>query len=179
MTAGASPGRWTVFIDRDGTLVIDQVHNVDVSRLTLRPGAVEAIRLWREAGWRIVGVTNNSGIARGKYTEDEMRAFHRAIEERLGAGPLDGWYFCPHMPEAGCACRKPLTGMFERAIRELGIDPRRSFMVGDTAADVGAGAAIGARTVFIASHEGVAPAATFVAGDLAEAAGWTLSQSKA
>lgn len=167
---------WTVFIDRDGTLVVDQVHGVDVARLELRPGAAEAMRAWRAAGWRVVGVTNNSGLARGKYTEAQMHAFHRAIEERIGK--LDAWYFCPHMPEAGCACRKPLLGMFEQAIRDHGIDPRRSFMVGDTAADMGAGANLGARTVFVPSHPGDVPPASFVAKDLAAAAAWTLKEAQ-
>src|SRR5687767_14851933 len=86
---------WTVFVDRDGTLNVDQVHGVDVARLELRPGAREAIRLWNDAGWRVVVVTNNSGIGRGKYTEAQMHAFHRALAERLG-GRIDAWYFCPH-----------------------------------------------------------------------------------
>lgn len=169
--------RWTVFIDRDGTLVVDQVHGVDIARLELRPGAKEAMRLWKEAGWRVVGVTNNSGLARGKYTEAQMHAFHRAIEEALG-GKLDAWYFCPHLPDAACACRKPKTGMFDAAIRDHGIDAKRSFMVGDTAGDMGAGAAIGARTIYVASTSAPLPAADHVAPDLAEAARWSLRQAR-
>ena len=167
----------TIFIDRDGTLVVDQVHGVDVARLELRPGAKDALRMWRAAGWRIVGITNNSGIARGKYTEAQMHAFHRAIEDALGSR-LDGWYFCPHMPDAGCACRKPRTAMFEAAIRDHAIDPKRSFMIGDTEADAQGGAAIGARTVHVPSKPGPAPKADHVAPDLAEAARWTLRQAK-
>jgi D-glycero-D-manno-heptose 1,7-bisphosphate phosphatase len=166
--------RWTVFIDRDGTLVVDQGHGVDLARLELRPSAKEAIGLWKQAGWRIIGVTNNSGLARGKYTQAQMHAFHRAIEVALGT-TLDAWYFCPHMPEAGCACRKPKTGMFEAAMHDHDIDAKRAFMIGDTASDMGAGAAIGARTVYVPSTSEPHPEADFVAHDLKEAARWTLA----
>ena len=169
--------RWTVFVDRDGTLNVDQVHAVDVARLELRPGAREALRLWSGAGWRVVVVTNQSGIARGKYAEADMHAFHRALEERLGGG-VDAFYFCPHLPDAGCACRKPRTGMLDAAIADLGIDPGRSFMVGDTEADMQAGAAVGARTVYVPSKDGVPPRADHVARDLREAAEWTLAQAR-
>ncbi|HUR69004.1 MAG TPA: HAD family hydrolase [Candidatus Thermoplasmatota archaeon] len=170
---------WTVFIDRDGTLNVDQVHNVDVARLTLRPGAQEALALWNAQGWRVVVVTNNSGIARGKYTEPDMHAFHAALEAGLG-GRIDAFYFCPHMPDAGCGCRKPETGMFDAAISDLGIDPRRSFMIGDTAADMEAGRRIGARSIYVAAKEGApAPPADHVARDLREAAEWTLQEARA
>lgn len=168
---------WTVFVDRDGTLNVDQVHGVDIAKLELRPGAQEAIALWNASGWRVIVVTNQSGLARGKYTEAQMHAFHRALEERLG-GSVDAFYFCPHLPDAGCACRKPGTALFEAAIRERGVDPRRAFMVGDTEADMQAGAAIGARTVFVPSKGGAAPKADHVARDLAEAARWTLAQAR-
>lgn len=169
---------WTVFVDRDGTLNVDQVHAVDIARLELRPGAQDALRLWHAAGWRVVVITNQSGIARGKYTEADMHEFHRALEERLGS-PIDAFYFCPHLPDAGCPCRKPKTGMLEAAIRELGIDPRRAFMVGDTAADMAAGSAVGARTVFVPSKEAPAgPPAHHVARDLREAAEWTLKEAR-
>lgn len=170
--------RWTVFVDRDGTLNVDQVHGVDIDRLELRPGAREAMRAWRDRGWRIVMITNQSGIARGKYTEAQMHAFHRALEERLGAR-FDAIYFCPHMPDAGCACRKPRTGMLDAAIRDLGIDTSRAFLVGDGEADMEAGAAVGARTVFVASKPGAVPKADHVARDLDEAAKWMVRESEA
>lgn len=170
--------RWTVFLDRDGTLNVDQIHGVDIAKLELRPGVRDGLAMWNAAGWRIVVVTNQSGIARGKYTEAQMHAFHRALAESAAAR-IDAFYFCPHLPDAGCACRKPATGMFDAAIRELGVDPARAFMVGDTEADMAAGAAIGARTVFIPSKPGPAPRADRVAVDLADAARWTLEVSRA
>lgn len=177
MTSSGAPSRqkpWTVFVDRDGTLVVDQVRGVDIAKLQLRSGAKEALQLWKDAGWRIVGVTNNSGLARGLYSEAQMHAFHRAIEAQTGV-KLDAWYFCPHLPDAGCACRKPKTGMFDAAIRDLGIDPKRCFMVGDTTGDMGAGAAIGAKTIFIpAALDKTAPA-DFIGADLFDAARWSLA----
>lgn len=168
---------WTIFLDRDGTLVEDQVHGVDIAKLRLRPGAKEAIAMWRAAGWRVVGITNNSGIARGRYSEAQMHAFHRAIEDALGAS-FDGWYFCPHLPDAGCACRKPRTKLLEDAIRDLRLDPARSFMIGDSEGDVQAGAAVGARTVFVPAKPGATAKADHVAADLLQAARWTLGQAR-
>ncbi len=175
----ASQQKPTVFVDRDGTLNVDQVRQVDVAKLVLMPGAAEAIRLWNSAGWRVVVVTNQSGLGRGLYTEADMHAFHRALVERLGGG-VEAFYWCPHLPDAGCACRKPGTALFERAAKERGIDLRASFVVGDSWMDVGAGQAIGARTVLVPSKADAlaacAKAPDHVARDLADAARWTLGQ---
>jgi histidinol-phosphate phosphatase family protein len=179
--------RPTVFVDRDGTLNVDQVRGVDVATLRLMPHAAEAMRLWRDAGWRIVVVSNQSGIGRGLYTEADMHAFHRALEARLGVAP-DAYDWCPHVPDAGCACRKPGTRMYERTAQRLGIDLRESFVVGDSWRDVLAGQRIGARaTVLVPSPGrddakeareavGEPPVPSFVARDLREAARWTLAQ---
>jgi len=176
----------TVFIDRDGTLNVDQVHGVDISKLQLPPRAAEAMRLWREAGWRIIVVSNQSGIARGLYSEADMHAFHRALETRLGVTP-DAYYWCPHLPDAGCACRKPGTLLYERAAQEHGIDLATSFVVGDSWRDVLAGKRFGARgTVLVPSPgrddaqearkaTGEVPGPDLVASDLLEAATWTLA----
>ena len=176
----------TILLDRDGTLHVDQVRQVDIGKLVLMPGARDAIRLWNDAGWRILVITNQSGLARGFYTEAQMHAFHRALAEALG-GRIDGYYWCPHMPDAGCACRKPGTALIERAAREHGFDPKSAFMVGDSHTDMGAGDAVGAQTVLV-PHAGrdydveclaalgrlVRP--RHVARDLADAARWTLEQ---
>lgn len=182
MSQAARP---TVFVDRDGTLNVDQVRRVDIAKLEVMPGAAEALRLWNDAGWRVLVITNQSGLARGFYTEADMHAFHRALLARLG-GHVDGFYWCPHMPDAGCACRKPGTALLERAAKEHGVDLRRSFMVGDSWMDVGAGAAVGARTVLV-PHAGRDFDAECLAGlgrvvrpdhiarDLAAAARWMLA----
>lgn len=170
-------GRPTVFLDRDGTLNVDLVRSVDLARLRLMPRAAEAVRAWREAGWRIVVVTNQSGIGRGYYDEAAMRAFHEELARRLGVAP-DAWYFCPHAPEDGCACRKPKPGMLLQAMREHPIDPARAFFVGDSASDVEAARAAGVRSVLVPSRaddrQGSAP--DHVAPDLLAAAEWTLRE---
>lgn len=175
-----------IFVDRDGTLNVDQVRRVDIDKLALMPGAAEAIRLWNAAGLPVIVVTNQSGLARRNYTEEEMHAFHHALVERLG-GRVDAFCWCPHMPDAGCACRKPGTALLERAAKERGVDLAASFMVGDSWMDVGAGAAVGARTVLV-PHAGRDYDAECLAGlgrvvrpdhvarDLAEAARWTLGR---
>jgi len=178
----SSQQRPTVFVDRDGTLNVDQVHGVSIEGLELRPGAAQAMRAWRDAGWRIVVITNQSGIARGKYTELEMHRFHEALQASLGV-TFDALYFCPHLPDAGCACRKPAPGMLLQAAREHGIDLRASFMVGDSWLDVEAAEAVGARSVLVPSKPDTlskrAKRPDHVAEDLAAAAEWMLSQSPA
>lgn len=171
-------GAWTVFLDRDGTLNVDQVRGVDIAKLELMPGAREALALWKAAGWKLIVITNQTGLARGLYTRAQMDAFHLALEERLGVR-MDGFYVCPHAADAGCACRKPRTGLFEAAIREQGIDPRRSFTIGDKPWDIEAGTAAGTRTVFVPSEARAAPPADHVARDLADAARWTLAVARA
>ncbi|HEX2022851.1 MAG TPA: HAD family hydrolase [Candidatus Thermoplasmatota archaeon] len=168
-----------VFLDRDGTLHVDMVRSVDLARLQLTPGAAEAMRLWREAGWRIVLVTNQSGIGRGLYTVADMERFHEELQARLGAR-FDAVYFCPHLPEDGCACRKPKPGMLLQAMRERAIDPARAVFVGDAASDVQAAKAAGVRSVAVAPPGSPAALAgpDHVAPDLAEAARWTLARQK-
>src|SRR5207244_6593720 len=119
--------RRTVFVDRDDTLVVDQVRAVEVAHLKLMPGAREAVASWRDAGWRVVLFTNNAGIGRSLYTEADMVRYHQAIEAALGSR-FDAVLFCPHLPDAGCDCRKPRTGLLERfASRD---ELRSSFVVG-------------------------------------------------
>ena len=173
--------RTTVFLDRDGVLVED-VHFLDhPDRLRLLPGVAEALRRL-QARFALVVVTNQSGLARGRFTLETLRAIHERLEERLAAADafLDAVYFCPHLPEAPvaayrarCACRKPRPGLLERAAREWDLDLSRSFMVGDAARDVEAGTAAGARGVRIGAEPD--PAAATVVPDLAAAADWILS----
>lgn len=169
--------RPTVFVDRDGTLNVDQVHGVDIDRLDMRPGAAQAMRTWRDAGWRIVLVTNQSGIGRGLYTEADMHRFHEALQATLGVA-FDAVYFCPHLPDAGCACRKPAPGMLLQAQRDHGIDLRASFVVGDSWLDVEAAEAVGARAVLVPSKADTlakrAKRPDHVAETLDEAAEWML-----
>jgi D-glycero-D-manno-heptose 1,7-bisphosphate phosphatase len=169
-----------VFLDRDGTLVRDRgfVHRVE--DLELLAGAVDGLREMAALGWRVFITTNQSGIARGYFSEDAMHAFNRALCERLATHGIEiaGIYFCPFHPTEGVGeyrrdspLRKPAPGMIQQAAREHAIDLAASFAIGDKAADVLAGRAAGCRTILIApANCGSASEPDFVAGDLAQAA---------
>lgn len=156
--AGRAPDpRPTVFLDKDGTLIEDLPYNVDPRRVRLAPGAREAVRLLGAAGYRLVIVTNQSGIARGYFTEAELREVETHLAAELAAlgAALDGFYFCPHLPEGVneyaivCACRKPEPGLVRRAARDLGVDLSRAWFIGDTWMDVVAGRRAGCRTIMV------------------------------
>jgi D-glycero-D-manno-heptose 1,7-bisphosphate phosphatase len=174
-----------VFLDKDGTLIEDVPYNVDPGRIRLAAGAEEGLRLLHAAGYGLIVISNQSGVARGLFPEEALVA----VEERLrgllaGAGvPLLGFYYCPHHPEGvvpglavACACRKPEPGLILRAAGEHGIDLTGSWFVGDILDDVEAGRRAGCATVLIDNgHETewvLSPLRTphVVAADLAEAA---------
>ena len=136
-----------LFIDKDGTLVENVPYNVDPARIVLAPGAREAVGAFAAAGYRVLVVSNQPGVALGRFAEQDLRG----VEKRLRAllPRLDGFYWCPHAPQAGCGCRKPAAGLLERAAREHGIDLAASWMVGDILDDVEAGRRAGCRTVLL------------------------------
>jgi histidinol-phosphate phosphatase family protein len=136
-----------VLLDRDGTLVVDVPYNGDPERVRPMPGARAALDRLRAAGVPLAVISNQSGIARGILTEDEVAAVNRRVEELLG--PLGPWCVCPHGPNDGCACRKPAPGLVLEAARRLGVAPDRCAVVGDIGADVEAARAVGARGVLV------------------------------
>ena len=136
-----------VFIDKDGTLVENVPYNADPARIVLAPGAREAVAAFAEAGYRVLVVSNQPGVALGKFSEAELRKAGERLRELLPA--LGGFYWCPHAPYAGCGCRKPAAGLLERAAREHGIDLSQSWMVGDILDDIEAGRRAGCRTVLL------------------------------
>ena len=157
------PGKRAVFLDRDGTLNVDTgyVHTADAFRWI--PGAVGAISRLREAGLLLVVVTNQAGIARGYYAEADMHRLHEhmAAELREAGTGIDAFYHAPYHEQGVVARfakahpdRKPGTGMFRRAIREHGIDPVRSFMVGDKASDITPAKALGITSVLVETGYG-------------------------
>lgn len=127
-----------VFLDRDGTLVADPgyVHRLEDYRLL--PGTASALLRLRDAGFRLVIVTNQSGIGRGLFGRQDFERFQeRLLRELADAGVvIEATYFCPHSPEAGCDCRKPAPGLLERAARELAADLAASWVIGDAERDV-------------------------------------------
>jgi D-glycero-D-manno-heptose 1,7-bisphosphate phosphatase len=142
-----------LLVDRDGTLNVDLNYLADAERLEIFRGVGAALRLARAHGYRIVCVTNQSGIARGLYTHADVAQIHRRLNERLAleGARVDAFYYCPHRPEDRCSCRKPGTALLEQALGEHHLDPHRSAMIGDRALDVAAGRAAGLLTGFIAA----------------------------
>ena len=153
-----SAGRRAVFLDKDGTLVEDVPYNVDPAQVRLMPGAAEGLRLLVAAGYRLVVVSNQSGVARGYFAEEALAAVEtrlRQLLEEVGVC-LGGFYYCPHHPQGcvagyaiACDCRKPQPGLVVRAAQEHGLDLSQSWFVGDILDDVEAGRRAGCRTVFL------------------------------
>ena len=146
MTAATSLPAAVLF-DRDGTLVVDVPYNTDPALVEPMPGAVAAVAAVRAAGLPVGVVSNQSGIARGLITPDQLRAVNARVDELVG--PFDTWQVCPHGPEDACPCRKPQPGLVLTAAAALGVPPERVVVIGDIAADVGAAAAAGARGVLV------------------------------
>jgi len=140
-----------IFLDKDGTLVEDVPYNVDPALLRFTPHAFEALRRWRDAGYRLVVITNQSGIGRGLFGREELAGLHDALCDRLEREglALAGFFACPHREGAGCDCRKPRAGLLKAAARALDIDLASSWMVGDILNDVEAGHRAGCRSVLL------------------------------
>ncbi len=156
-------GRRAVFLDRDGTINLDHGYVFRAAEFQLIPGVVESIRLLREAGYLIIVVTNQAGIARGLYGEKELHELHRHLDRELAGfgAAVDAYYYCPHHPEKGvepylrvCACRKPLPGMLVQAAEEYSLDLAASFLVGDKLSDIQAGLAAGCRSILVETGYG-------------------------
>ncbi|MGZ4125593.1 MAG: D-glycero-alpha-D-manno-heptose-1,7-bisphosphate 7-phosphatase [Actinomycetota bacterium] len=146
--AGTTPDRpAAILFDRDGTLVVDVPCNGDPSRAEPMPGAREALDCVREAGVPMAVVSNQSGIARGALSMRDVEAVHRRIEELLG--PIGPLFVCPHGPDEGCDCRKPMPGLVRRAAVALGVAVERCVLIGDVGADVDAALAAGARPILV------------------------------
>lgn len=173
-----------VFLDRDGTIIKDMEFSTDPAVLEPLPGALEGLRLLQEAGYELVVITNQSGVARGYFDEESLRAFHDYMTGWFGARGimLSGIYYCPHYVDGAlsqyaidCGCRKPQPGMILRAAADRRLDLAQSWMVGDRDADIGAGKAAGCRTIRVGDKPNDAEPAEFTAADMTEAAGIILS----
>ncbi|MGD8361870.1 MAG: HAD family hydrolase [Gemmatimonadota bacterium] len=151
--------RRAVFLDRDGTLIQERDYLADPEGVSLLPGVPEALRLLAEGGFALVVVTNQSGIARGLYTLDDYHAVAHQLDEELRRTgvDLDATYFCPHHPEftGPCECRKPNTGMYVQAARELGLDLSDSYFVGDRQKDVVPAATLGGTGILVRTGYGL------------------------
>ena len=180
-----------VFLDRDGTLIEESGYLDRLERLIFFPFSVDAVRVLNRAGFAVVVVTNQAGIARGIVKESFVDEAHRHIARRLEAGgaTIDGFYYCPHYPRGvvepysrTCDCRKPQPGLLKRAAADLNLDLEQSFVVGDRWHDLAAGQAVGASGVLVRTGLGrkdeAAPDPNIVpdaiVDNLMEAAAWIL-----
>ncbi len=170
--------RPVAFLDRDGTLMVDEGYVSDPGRVALIPGAAGALRRLANAGYALVVVTNQSGIARGYYSEADFAAVQARLETLLNAAGvrLDGVYHCPHHPDVTgpCRCRKPGLGMYRDAVRELGLGLSGALFFGDKPSDVEPALTLGGRAWLVRtgegrSHEAELPGGVRVADDLAAA----------
>jgi D-glycero-D-manno-heptose 1,7-bisphosphate phosphatase len=185
-----------VFLDRDGTVNEEVGYLSDLSQLRLMPGAGAAIKRLNERGLLVVLVTNQSGVARGYFSESFVQETHGVLKQMLlkEGATIDGIYYCPHHPKAGnslytmaCDCRKPGTGMIDRAARDLNIDVKRSFVVGDKWSDVELGQRAGANSILVNAAFGLGNTETvrpshlndpdFIAHSITEAVEWILLQT--
>ena len=147
-TGGKPEMRKAAFFDRDGTINVDIGYLYRPKDLAFVPGTPELIRKHNLQGELVIVITNQSGIARGYYTQEDMHRLHKVMNQRLHdeyGAHIDAFYFCPHLPEitGPCECRKPAPGLFERAIRDFGIDPAISVSYGDSKRDEEASRAAG------------------------------------
>lgn len=179
--------RPAIFLDRDGTVIREKEYLADPEDVSLVPGVTGAIRDARNAGLAVVITTNQSGIARGLYDEDDYRAVARRLDELLEAedAGVDGTYHCPHHPDftGPCACRKPATGMFREAAGEHGIDLPASYWIGDRVKDVLPALILGGegylvRTGYGAEEEDYVPGKITVVDDAPEAVERAVSDAR-
>ncbi len=149
-----------IFLDRDGTLNIDKGYVYRIEEWEWIPGAIDAIAALRKAGFLVIVITNQAGIARGYYDEASMNHLHTIINMELQkyGTTIDGFYHCPHHPEFGkvreCECRKPMPGMIDKARQDFDIDLSRSWLVGDKAIDVQTGIAAGVKSILVLTGYG-------------------------
>jgi len=169
--------RRAVLLDRDGTIIEDADYLTDPAQVRLLPGVPEALRALREAGFLLIVVTNQSAIARGWLTEEQLASVHEELDRLLAlkGARLDAYYYCPHLPggevdryAVDCRCRKPQPGLLEAAARDWGLDLARCYAVGDSERDVEAGRRAGCRTVLLGGQD--VSCADARAADLLEAA---------
>ncbi len=162
----AAARRPAAFLDRDGTIMVEREFLADPAGVELIPGAVDGLRALRHAGFALVLVTNQSGIARGLFRLEDFRAVQGRLEALLAADGvhLAGVYLCPHHPDFGlpCECRKPGPGLYRQAERELRLDLAHSLYIGDRLSDVDAAATLGGTGILVRSGYGRAAEATLV-----------------
>jgi D-glycero-D-manno-heptose 1,7-bisphosphate phosphatase len=171
-----------VFLDRDGTLMRDVDYCGDPKDVHVFKGVSEALRRLKEGGYKLIVITNQSGIGRGYFNEGQYRAVEREVARQVGNDLIDATYYCPHLPSDKCSCRKPSATMVVRAARDHGLDPAQSFFIGDKQSDMECGRNAGVKTILVRTGYGKETdpgTADFVVEDLTEAANLILKTEDA
>lgn len=166
-----------VFLDRDGTIAEDVNYCSSVEDFHLLPTVARAIRLCNENGFKVIVITNQSGLARGYFTEGTLSQIHTKMEKELKkkGARIDAIYYCPHHPDDNCDCRKPKADLLNRAAREMELDIEGSYMIGDMQKDIDVGRAVGCKTILVTTgpEKGAnVNGADYVAESLLDAAEW-------
>ena len=143
-----------VFLDRDGTLMRDVDYCGDPKKVEVFPGAATALRRLKAAGYKLIIVTNQSGLGRGYFTEDDYRAVEKEFFRQLGSDLIDAVYYCPEAPGTNSQRRKPAPGMILEAKQDHGLDLGRSYFIGDKSSDVVCGQNAGVRTILVQTGYG-------------------------
>lgn len=168
-----------VFLDRDGTIIKEKHYISDPDAVELLPGAALAIKLLREGGFKIIVITNQSGVGRGLFSLDTLQEVNQRFFDLLQeAGvEIDKLYYCPHKPEDNCNCRKPKLGMLEQAKKDFAINVNESYMIGDSVEDIEFGRRGGLFTILVLTGfgnetKGKVQPPDYIANDLLAAAKW-------
>lgn len=147
-----------LFLDRDGTINVDKGYVYKIEDFILIDGICDMIKRFMQSGYLIIVVTNQSGVGRGYFSEEDVQILHRYADSILALQgvKVDKWYYCPHHPSCGmgaykldCNCRKPKTGMIEKAVKEFDIDVSQSLLVGDREEDIMCGERMGMKSIYV------------------------------
>jgi D-glycero-D-manno-heptose 1,7-bisphosphate phosphatase len=173
MTASTETRAPAVFVDRDGTIMKDADYCSDPKQVQIFPGIPESLRSLKSNGFKLIVITNQSGIGRGFFTIEQYRAVEAEVLRQLGNGLVDATYFCPDVPGQHSSCRKPAPGMILQATQEHRIDLSRSFFIGDKEIDAECGRNAGVRTIRVQTglqSDMTGSVADWVASNFADAA---------
>lgn len=172
MTVSVSETHPAIFLDRDGTIMRDVDYCGDPGQVEVFPGAADALRQLKGSGYKLIIITNQSGIGRGYFTEDDYHAVERELARQLGGGLVDDTYYCADLPETNSLRRKPAPGMVLEAQRDHQLDLTRCYFIGDKTSDIACGRNAGVKTILVQTGSG-APAtdsgADWIARDLPHA----------
>jgi len=174
-----------LLLDRDGTIIAEKNYLSDPDEVEIIPGVIEGLTRLQAEGFGFVVVTNQSGIGRGYFTEENMRSVNNRMCELLAQFGIviDGIFFCPHHPDAKCFCRKPAPGMVRKAMDELGFSIKNTALVGDKSCDIELGKSLGLTSILVKSGYGseqepfLVNTADYIAKDMADAAFWLIEVS--